>query len=189
MKSPIEHAITVYVPGSQCNFRCSYCYVSNALDPMHNAPAQFQYPIDHMISAFNPKRIGIAAITVIGAGETLIPKEIVPFVHGLLRFGHYVTVVTNLTLTNRIDELLQIEPECLSRLCVKGSLHWLEMKRTNTVDVYFDNMNKVIEHGASSFPFLVLCKEYMPYLEEIRENCMEKIPFSSLLTTSSPFRS
>lgn len=42
------------------------------------------YPLEHMIKSFDPKRIGIANITVIGRGETLLPKEVVPFIKGLL---------------------------------------------------------------------------------------------------------
>ena len=176
----ILHTLTVYVPGNQCNFRCSYCYISNSIDPMHNKPAHFDYSLDHMIAAFNPKRIGIAAIGVIGAGETLIPNEVVPFVHGLLRQGHYVTVITNLVLTERINQLLSIkhEPngaEYLSRLCVKGSLHWLELKKRNLVDTFFNNMRAIIDAGASSYPFLVICNEYMPYLEEICETSRRKL--------------
>ena len=76
-----------------------------------------------------------------------------------------VTLVTNLTLNNKIDQLLDFPQEYLKRLIVKGSLHWLELKRTNKVDDYFNNMKKVLSKGASSYPFLVLSEDYMKYVE------------------------
>lgn len=172
----IKRTITVYVPGNLCNMRCSYCYISQNSDKSSFVSPIFNYSVEHMIQAFSPKRLGgICNIVVIGSGETLYPKEIIPFVHGLLHMGHVVEVITNLTLNNKIDELLSITPEDLKRLLVKGSLHWLELKRLNKIDDYFSNMRKVIAAGASSFPFLVIGDNYMPYLNEIKETCKSQI--------------
>lgn len=171
----IVRSITTYVPGTICNFRCKYCYISKAGDE-HLQKGSYDYSLDIMIKAFNPKRLGgIAEITVIGGGETLMDGIVIPFIHGLLQYGHVVTVVTNLTLNNRIDQLLNFPKEYLKRLIVKGSLHWEELKRLNKIDDFFSNMNKVIQRGASSYPFLVISKEYMPYLEEINKTCMERL--------------
>lgn len=175
-KNMIKYTITVYVPGSICNFKCSYCYVSQALDSEHLEKPIFHYSIEQMLSAFQPNRLGgIANVIVIGRGETLIPDEVIPFVHGLLDMGHYVEVVTNLSLSNKVEELLCTTKSNLKRLLVKGSLHWVELKRLNLVDVYFNNMKKVLEAGASGLPFFVVCDEYMPYLEEIKNICEEKL--------------
>lgn len=172
----IKRAITVYVPGNVCNLRCSYCYVSECLRDGHEEVGCFNYSVGHMVEAFRPERIGGKAyITVIGAGETLIPKEVVPFVKGLLHLGHIVEVVTNNTLNDRIDELLDTPKEDIGRLIVKGSLHWKELKRLNKVDDYFNNIRRVIAAGASSFPFLVICDEYMDELDEIAEVCQREL--------------
>ena len=172
----IKRAITVYVPGNVCNLRCSYCYVSECLRDGHEEVGYFNYSVGHMVEAFRPERIGGKAyITVIGAGETLIPKEVVPFVKGLLHLGHIVEVVTNNTLNDRIDELLDTPKEDIGRLIVKGSLHWKELKRLNKVDDYFNNIRRVIAAGASSFPFLVICDEYMDELDEIAEVCQREL--------------
>lgn len=176
MKDRIKRAVTVYVPGNACNFRCSYCYVSECLKEGHEEQAHFSYSVEHMISAFRPERIGgIAYITVIGGGETLIPAEVVPFVKGLLHQGHVVEVVTNNTLNERIEELLDAPKEDLSRLIVKCSLHWIELKRLGKTDDYFANIKKIIAAGASSYPFMVICEEYMEYWEEICARCQEEI--------------
>ena len=174
-KNGIVKSITAYVPGTVCNFRCKYCYISKAGNE-HLQKGSYDYPLDTMIKAFSPKRLGgIAEIVVIGGGETLMDGTVVPFVHGLLQYGHVVTVVTNLTLNNRIEQLLNFPKEYLKRLIVKGSLHWEELKRLNKVDDFFSNMTKVIQKGASSYPFLVISREYMPYLEEINKICMERL--------------
>lgn len=172
----IKKTITVYVPGNVCNFRCSYCYIADCLKGGQQEYAHFSYSVEHMVAAFRPERIGgIAYIVVIGIGETLIPAEVVPFVKGLLHQGHVVEVVTNNTLNNRIDELLDMPREDLSRLIVKCSLHWLELKRLKKVDDYFSNIKKVIAAGASAYPFMVICEEYMEYWQEICEKCEEEI--------------
>lgn len=171
----VKKSITVYVPGNVCNMRCSYCYVSECLYLEHREYAKFDYSVEHMVKAFKPERIGgIAYITVIGDGETLIPDEVIPFVKGLLELGHVVEVVTNNTLNNRIDELLR-DTEGIERLIVKCSLHWSELKRLNKIEDYFTNMKKVIAAGASTYPFLVICEEYMPYLDEIIEYCEKEL--------------
>ena len=172
----IKRAITVYVPGNVCNLRCSYCYVSECLRDGHEQKGYFNYSVDHMIKAFQPERIGgIAHITVIGAGETLIPPEVVPFVKGLLHWGHVVEVVTNNTLNERIDELLDTPREDIGRLIVKCSLHWKELKRLHKVDDYFNNIKRIIAAGASSYPFVVICDEYMDELDEIIDICRQRI--------------
>lgn len=157
----------------------------------HGTKAQFNYSVEHMIAAFAPERLGgIAYIMVIGEGETLIPPEIVPFVKGLLHQGHVVEVITNNTIDERIEELLDAPKEDLKRLIVKCSLHYVELKRLNKVESYFANIRRIIAAGASSYPFLVICDEYMPVLDEICEVCMREIgelpPCTPCVTADKP---
>lgn len=105
----------------------------------------------------------------------MIPDEVVPFVKGLLHLGHVVEVVTNNTLDHRIDELLETPKEDLQRLIVKCSLHWNELVRLNKVESYFANIRKIVAAGASSYPFLVICDDYMSKLDEICEICEREI--------------
>lgn len=175
-KDKIRLTVTAAVPGDVCNLRCKYCYVSQLNDHKFTK-AEFNYSVDHMLKALNKERLGgIASIVYCGTGETLVPREIIDMVKGSLKEGHFVEIVTNLTLNNRIDELInEIPPEDMKRLMVKGSLHYLELKRLNKLDDYFDNMKKLVDAGASCFPFLVVCEEYIPYLDEIIQLCIDNI--------------
>lgn len=176
MKYYMAKTITAFVPGTVCNLRCKYCYVGQCVDETHSVPTKFNYPIHTMIAAFSPERIGgIANIVVISAGETLLSNSIILFIHGLLKQGHIVEVVTNLTLSNRVDELLNLDSQYLKRLIVKGSLHWTELKRLSMVDIYFNNMTKIIQAGGSSYPFVTLSQEHYEAIDEIRATCLERI--------------
>lgn len=173
----IMKTLTLYIPGDACNMRCEYCYITECFkDGRNTTPAVFVASVDEMIYAFRPERIGgLAHIIVIGKGETLIPPETVPLCKGLLKQGHIVEVVTNGVLSNRIDELLDCDEDCLSRLIIKCSLHWNELKRLNLVDTYFNNIKKALSKGASSYPFLVVGTSYINCLDEIREACLENL--------------
>lgn len=119
---------------------------------------------------------------MIGSAETLIPEETIDFVKGLIHKGHVVTVVTNAALTDRIHSLLEAPEEDLKNLVIKGSLHYTELKKRNLLDTYFDNLRSVINHGASAYPFLVIGNEYLPYLEEIRDLCVNRLGCVPLVT-------
>lgn len=176
MKEKIQLYITACINGTACNFNCNYCYRKGQGVKQKNIAPTFNYSVDHMLSAFSQKRLGGRAfIDVIGGGETLIPKEVVPFIKGLLHEGHVVELITNLTLNNRIDELLEMPAEDRARLIVKGSFHYLELKRLNKLDDYFQNMRKIIASGASAYPFLVIYEGYIPLLDEIKEVCLKEI--------------
>ena len=101
-----------------------------------------------------------------------------------------VEVVTNNTLDNKIMELLDSPKKDLKRLIVKCSLHWVELKRLNKVDSYFENIRKIVAAGASAYPFLVICEEYLPMLDEICETCERELgelpPCTPCTTAETP---
>lgn len=177
MSEKVRYTITACISGTSCNFDCGYCYRKKQGVEEKNQPSYFRYSVDYMLKALLKQRLGgIADIIVIGGGETLLHPDVVPFIKGLLAEGHIVEVVTNMTLNHRIDELLDnTPPEHLERLLVKGSFHYLELKRLNKLDDFFNNMKKVVEAGASCFPFLVICEEYIPLLDEIKSVFIENL--------------
>lgn len=179
MKNNIVKTITVGIPGTLCNFKCNYCYIGKCIDENHRAPTRFQYSVEHMVKAFSPERLGgFADIIVIGNGETLIPNEVIPFIQGLLKQGHIVEVATNLTITSRINSLLNTNKEDLKRLVIRPSFHFHELKRLNKINEFFDNLNKFHSAGASCIPFMVICNDYLNDLDEIRDLFLHK--FGSL---------
>lgn len=176
MDNKIKLAITGLIGGTSCNLDCDYCYRKGQGIKDRNTPAKFEYSVEHMLKALSKERLGgNAIICLCGGGETLLPKEVVPLVKGLLKEGHVVDLISNLTLNKRVDELLEIPREDMERLVLKASFHYLELKRLNKIDDYFNNFNRLIKAGASGSPILTIYEEYIPLLDEIKDLCLEKI--------------
>ena len=57
--------------------------------------------------------------------------------------GHYVMLVTNGSITPRFNEIAQFSKENFKRLFFKFSFHYLELKRLNLMEVFFDNIKKI----------------------------------------------
>jgi sulfatase maturation enzyme AslB (radical SAM superfamily) len=180
----IRRVVTAMISGTACNMNCHYCYRQYHGVTEKNTPTHFQYSVPHMVKALHPKRLkGFAFILVVGGGETLLHEKIVPFIRGLLMQGHIVEVVTNLTLNERINELLDIPNKCLKNLIVKCSFHYMELKRLNKLEDYFNNLRKVVAAGASAHPFLVVSNDYLPYLDEIKKiflRELQEMPHTSI---------
>lgn len=70
MYDKIKYTITANVPGTMCNLRCDYCYISSCVDESHLIKPEYDFSLETMIKAFSPKRLkGLAEITVISGGE------------------------------------------------------------------------------------------------------------------------
>ena len=48
----IKYDITVYVPGTVCNMRCEYCYITQCIDENHSLKVNLKYPLETMIRPF-----------------------------------------------------------------------------------------------------------------------------------------
>lgn len=156
----IKRIILMHVPVSACNLKCEYCYIMQFKGRRANRMPNFKYSPEHVAKALSMKRMGGPCyINICGDGETLLPNEITSYVKALLQAGHYVDVITNCTLEKRIDELLSFEPKLLSRLMLKCSFHWLEKKRTNTLDAYVRNICKLKENNVSYTIEITPCDE------------------------------
>ena len=59
-------------------------------------PAVLKYSPKHIAYSLRKERLGGTSwISICGAGETLVPEEIVELVKLLLQEGHYVNITTN----------------------------------------------------------------------------------------------
>ncbi len=163
------------LPTTQCNIACEYCYIiQEKRRNMEQIP--LEYSVENMRNALSLERLGgICYFSICGTGETFLQKECVPLVKALLEEGHYVNVTTNGTITSRINELLDINPKFLHRLHFSFSFHYLELKKRGLVDIFFDNVNNVKKHGCSFFVQVNLYDGYIPYIQEIKYVCVNKV--------------
>ncbi|GHU40890.1 hypothetical protein FACS1894190_08330 [Spirochaetia bacterium] len=169
----VERMIDGFVPVTSCNLRCHYCYVTQQ-GQFNNELPWFPH-LDKIIgTAFSKKRLGgICYVNLCAAGETLLPPETTVIIRELLKAGHYVWVVTNGTITKRFDELLKLPKGWLKRLAFKMSFHYLELKRLNLLESYFNTIKRIRKAGCSFSVELTPCDEYIPHIKDIQKICME----------------
>lgn len=164
-----KHFINCYVPTQACNFRCSYCYIGQRKD-FDNKLFKCQYPIEIMQKATTIERMGgVCIFNLCAGGETLLSKDIIPVVRMLLDNGHNVSIVTNGTISERIDELLLLTDELQDFLYIKFSFHYLELIRTNTLEDFWKNVKKIRESRISFSIDITPCDELIKYIPEIKE--------------------
>ena len=170
----IHKFVECLLPVTSCNIKCSYCYVIQENRRKMIIP-KLDYDIDTMIKAMSKERFGgTCYFSICGAGETLIPDYTLDIVYGLLKNGHYVNITTNGTLSKRFDEIVNNFPESYrKRLHIAFSFHFLELKRLNLIDKFFENVKKVSAAGCSFLIQINMCDEYMPHIDEIKRLCKE----------------
>ena len=169
----IHHFFECLLPVSLCNLECEYCYL---IQEKRRAMKQieFDYDTEHMLKALRKERLGgVCYFSFCGTGETLMQKDFIPLVHGLLHEGHYVNITNNGTMTARINELMNADENDLSRLHFAFSLHWIELKKREMLNVFAENVRRVRDSGCSFLVQMNLYDGYIPYLDEIKAFCLE----------------
>lgn len=175
MKQKIAKLLAVNVPLTACNLKCHYCYISRQNRWNEGTPAH-KYDPDKIERAFMPERFGgVCLINLTGKGETMIPPMMPEIIRRLLRQGHYLEVVTNGTLVQRFEEIASFEPELLSRLEFKFSFHYLELKRLNKLEDFFYVVDLMRSKGCSFTIELMPNDELLPYIDDIKAICLEKV--------------
>ena len=86
-----------------------------------------------------------------------------------------MNITTNGTIGKRLKEIVEKAGEYVSHLHFAFSLHYLELKRLGLLNTFFDNVNMVRAAGASFMVQINLCDEYIPYLQEIEDICIERV--------------
>ena len=84
----------------------------------------------------------------------------------LLAEGHYIQIVTNGTITKRFHEISTWESELTLHLFFKFSFHYMELKKRNCLEKFFDNVQLMRNKGCSISLELMPHDELIPYADE-----------------------
>lgn len=170
----VKKFILFRVPMSICNFRCSYCYLSQRDESFQGEQPPMRYSPEQIAYALRQERVGgPCLINICADGETLLVQDLDKIVRALLTEGHYVEVVTNLSLLHYLEPFLHIEPELLRHLEFKCSFHYLELKKRGLLETFADNVQRVWQAGASANIEITPHDELIPYIDEIKAFSME----------------
>lgn len=173
----IKRYFDCQVPVNLCNFECDYCTVGQwklieGKGPDKYTP--FKFPVEQMAAAVSPERLGgVCAFNLCGNGETFLHPQIMDFIILLLKQGHFVSIVSNGTVTSAINHLCSLDEELRSHIFIKFSFHYTELLKKNMLERYFDNVHKTHNAGISLTVELVASDGNVPYIEEIKKVCME----------------
>lgn len=171
----IKRFFECLIPVTACNLKCSYCYVIQR-NNRKNQMASLKYSPEQIGEALNKKRLGgVCYFSICGAGETTLQRNIEDITYNILKQGHYVNITTNGTVTKKIEDIVIKSKEYISHLHFSFSFHYLELKKLELIEQFFDNANYIKNLGASITVQLNLCDEYVPYIEEIKKICKENI--------------
>ena len=171
----IKRFFECLIPVTICNLKCSYCYVIQR-DYRYMKLADMKYSPEHIGKCLTVQRLGgVCFFSICGAGETLAQPETLQIAHELLKNGHIVNITTNGTLRNRLKEIENFTLEERERLHFSFSFHYLELCRTGLLESFFENIKYCKNQGCSFVVQLNLCDEYIPYIEDIKKICKEKL--------------
>lgn len=171
----MKRFIDIWVPVTACTLRCHYCYITHHRLFDKELP-KFKYSVDTFRKGFSKERFGgVCMINFCGGGETLLPPEMPKYIRAVLEEGHYVMVVTNATVSRAMDEIANFPPELLERLFFKFSYHYLELKKRNLFDKFFENIRKVVKAGASFTLEATPSDELIPYINEMKDLAVKEV--------------
>lgn len=169
----VKRFIALDAQMSVCNLRCPYCYVRQQGRDLHCMP-DYAPIIPKILSSFSAEVLGGTALIYLYAdGEPLLPPSMADVISELLRAGHYVAVVSNMTCAETLDRLAALPREWRRKLLFFCSLHYTELQRTNALGQFVSHIAMMRAAGCSCVVRLCLAPEYLPILAEIRSFCRE----------------
>ena len=171
----IKRLLLCHVPVTSCNLRCSYCYITKQRK-WDTELTHFTHTANEIAYALNKTRMGgPCLINLCGGGETLLPPEMTGIIAALLDEGHYLEVVTNGTISKRINEIVQLPRENLKHLCFKFSFHYLELLRLGLLDSYIENIKKIRNAGCSFTIEMTPYDELEQHIEDIKKFLLDRL--------------
>lgn len=171
----LKRIILCTIPMFVCNLRCHYCYLAQRDSAWRAArQVELEYSPEHIAKAFSPERLGgICYFNFCAEGETLLTKNIDEYIRRIVEQGHFVEIVSNMTVTPMLKKILSWDKELLKRVEFKCSFHWLELKKKNMLQLFVDNVNAVWAAGASASVEVTPSDELIPYIEEVKAFSLE----------------
>ena len=166
----VKKLIMLTIPTAVCNFHCHYCYLSHTDGAYQGKQAEMHYSPEHVARALSRKRMGgTCFINACANGETLLTKNIDQYFKALVEEGHYLEIVTNMTVTPVIDKILAWNKELLKHIEFKCSFHYLELKRKGLLTLFSENVNKAWNAGASVTVEITPSDELVPFVPEVMD--------------------
>lgn len=166
----IHKFIELLVHGTtECNFHCEYCYVWRKQEFTQGSITS-EYTAKEIREALSQQKLGGPChINACALGETLLSKDIVELTYELLEEGHYLSIITNGTITPKIDAILQFPEELLERMFFKFSYHYAELKRTKLSDIFWKNVDKVKNSPCSYSIEITPCDNLIDEIDNIKK--------------------
>jgi organic radical activating enzyme len=170
----MKRLISCHIPTENCNLRCHFCYITQKRI-FNNKLLKFEYSPQHIRQALSIERLGGECLfNFCAGGETLLSNDIIPVAKELLEEGHYIELVTNGTVSKQFNEIITLPPDLLQRLEFKFSFHYLELKRLNLIDAFFNNVTKIRNAGCSFTLEITPNDELIEHINDIKNLCDEK---------------
>ncbi|WP_049962267.1 radical SAM protein [Oribacterium sp. FC2011] len=164
--------IDVMVPVASCNLQCKYCYLEQLNIDNKHLPSVY-HDARYIRYSLRKERLGgTAFINLCGIGETMISDYLIPIVKELVEEGHYIQIVTNATMTKRINQLTNAGIN-KSHLFLKCSLHWNQLKEKGLLSQYAGNIKKIKDEGISFTIELVPEDDIVSEISEIKSYCLQ----------------
>ena len=171
----MKRYIDCAIPTEACNLRCHYCYITQKRK-FNSKIAAFSQPLEKMVQALSVERLGgTCLLNLCAGGETLLSDAVLPLARGLMENGHFVSIVTNGTVSQRFAEIAAWPEEVRQRLFIKFSFHYLELLRLNWMDRFFENVDLMKRHGVSYTVEVTPSDELIPHIEDLKKVCMERL--------------
>ncbi len=159
-------------PMNKCNLKCEYCYISHLPNYYAENKQKPLYSSEHIAKCLAPVRLGgVCLINLTGEGETMLQPDLVYLCRLLLEQGHCLEVVTNLTISKVVDEFLELPAILQGRLAFKVSFHYLELKRKNLLEQFWNNLGKIQKSDCSFSLELMSSDSQIEYIPSIMKEC------------------
>ncbi len=170
----LKKFIDCYIDTKTCNLNCHYCYIGYS-GKFQDKLMKLPHSPETIAKALSKERLGgCCLINLCAGGETLLSNDVIPLVQVLLAEGHYISIVTNGTLSKRFDELAEFSEENRERLFIKLSFHYLQLKERKMLDVFWNNVSK-LKRAQISFTIEITSNdELIPYIDEVKSMCVKE---------------